>query len=342
MSKYLHKRWLHLLIWGAMVLYFILAPEIYDRYFVQEGKPIWVDAKLPTQVYGYQTHMDRVEIIDDQNGIHQLFGWAFLTFSKSIPAEDYERRVVLLSPKGNYIFTAATLQRIDVQLAYNDLDMDLEKSGFSALIDRNAIKSGLYRLGIIFKRKSNDLTYYVDTDYCVSRTPNQLIMKSVNDSECRSLIFQGTGQPVRLNAVMPIETREAMSWVDSLDATGVPGIFKISGWSFLTLDKNIPAGEYERQVVLFAASGNQVYNADSITRKSVQEYYGNLGMDLMTSGFSALIDSNILNSGAYGISMMLRNTANGAEYYVNTHRCLIRTENDLVLELPGSPACLAP
>ncbi len=174
MKKVLRVTWPHLVIWGMMVLYLIVAPGIYDHFFVVEGKPIEVNVRLPAMVGESRSGVDALVIYNKQGGVYQLWGWAFPMVNKSIPAGDYERQIVLATPTRNYVFAAETVERADVQEYFNDLGMDLTNSGFSALISKNAIELGEYRLGIVFRNLQDNTAYYIDTKRSLIRTPNQL------------------------------------------------------------------------------------------------------------------------------------------------------------------------
>lgn len=338
--KILSKNWIHIVTWGMMILYFIVAPGVNARFFTQEGKSIQVNAQLPVEVNESKSFVDRIEVYDEQNGIYQLLGWAFLTIDKNIPSSDYERLVVLRTLDKNSVFEAGTFRRIDVQLAYNDLGMDVANSGFSALIDSNLLKPGLFRVGIIFKHILDDSAFYTDTDFCIKRTPNKFILERLTP-DCHFLTVQNEGQPFQVNAKIPTHTGGAESWIDTVDAE-TKGSYRISGWAFLKVDNSFSVGDYERQVVLYNLDENYIFSTDTTLRKDVQEHFSNLKMSLSMSGFSALIDSNALRSGVYGIGVIFKHNVSDMVYYIETNRCLTRTAKGLTLEIPGSPTCPTP
>jgi len=184
-SKFLHNAWPYLLIWGVMGLYLIVAPGVYNHFFVHEGKPVQVNANLPAKVNESQSFVDRLDVNNEEGGIYQLFGWAFLTVDKKIPASAYQRQVVLLTEKGNSVFAAAAFRRTDVQIAYKNLGMDVNLSGISALINSNTLKPGIYRIGYIYKNIKSGNTYYIDTGRCLQRTANKFSLEDFGSSICQ-------------------------------------------------------------------------------------------------------------------------------------------------------------
>jgi hypothetical protein len=185
MDRFLRKSWPFIIIWGIMGIYLVAAPSIYDHFFIREGKPVQVNSNLPIKVTESESWVDRLDVYNENDGIYQLFGWAFLTVDKNIPAGAYQRQVVLLTEKGNSVFAAASAWRTDVQLAYKNLGMDVNLSGISALINSNTLKSGIYRIGYIYKNTKSGNTYYIDTGRCLQRTVNEFSLEDPGSSICQ-------------------------------------------------------------------------------------------------------------------------------------------------------------
>jgi hypothetical protein len=144
---------------------------VIDQY---AGKPIQVNVELPATISESRSGVDVLVKYNEKGRVYQLWGWAFPTLDKNIPVGDYERQVVLVTPTGNYVFAAETVERTDVQEYFNDLGMDLTHSGFSALITKDVIELGEYRLGIIFRNPQDNTVYYVDTKKILINTLDQL------------------------------------------------------------------------------------------------------------------------------------------------------------------------
>jgi hypothetical protein len=337
MAKFLRKAWPHLLVLGIAVIFVLIAPSVYMRYFVTKGKPISLE--LPPETRQVQYNIEKLNAYDEQ-GTYLLQGWAFLTLDKAIPSGEYEREVVLFSGTGYQIYPAEITTRTDVQDFFSDLGMNLSLSGFQALFAKDTIALGTYNIGLVFKHVSNGTTLLVRTNRCITRTPNHLLLEVTNSSQCNVLIAQRQGMPVQTTGGLPPATSQVKFWVDGLKTYNSDAIYKLFGWVFLTVDPQIPAGDYDRQVVLISETQNLFFLADPAVRPDVQEYFSNLGMDLTQAGFSALIARDALESGTYCIGIILKHTGSSESYFVNTDRCLTRTtDNNLILEERGSGNC---
>jgi hypothetical protein len=150
--------------------------------------------------------------------------------------------------------------------------------------------------------------------------------------------FIHIGKPVSITELPPL-TDQAKYHVEFLDPSDIDGIYLLRGWAFLTVDKRILAGEYDRQVVIYKGKNYKIYLADVPSRIDVQAYFKDLGMDLTFSGFSAPIARDTIEEGSYGIGLIFKHTQSGATYYVDTFRCITRTPNKLILEPQNSIKC---
>jgi len=175
MLTFFQKNRFHVIVWAGMALYLILAPNLYSSFFLRNGKPIRVNAELPAMSKKIQLHVDTFKpTIYDGQSLYSMVGWAFSTADRAKNPEDYERQMVLISDKTNYIFSIETSPRADVQRAYKSLGMDLTKSGFTSLISQDLIKTGIYQIGVIFNDPQKGTSFYAVTDKYLIRTPNQI------------------------------------------------------------------------------------------------------------------------------------------------------------------------
>jgi hypothetical protein len=320
-------------------MYLLLAPRLHYEFLAKDGKPVQVNAGLPVRIYGAESILNPLEVHEESEGVYRLSGFAFLTIGKSIPAGEYDRQVVLIGEYGNYVFPAVTFSRNDVQKQFADLGMDLRYSGFAAFINRNALTYSRFHIGMIFRRTADGSAFFSMSDFCLRRSPNQLILETVGDPACNSLLAAGQGRPAESNIDLPPETSEAKSSLEKLTATEAKEVYSLFGWSFLTNDPGTPLGDYERQIVLFTQSANLVYPARPVPRPDVVEYFADPSLDLGRSGFKAFIDRQTVAPGTYGIGMKFIDPLTGAVWYKNTHYCLQSTEQELILEIYNDPGC---
>ena len=160
-----------------MVVYFLTAPDLYAAIFAHHGKP------LRMQGIKYK-ESDRISwVVEDLaltsvdgQGLFNLYGWAFIAPTGDGMTVEYTREIVLISEKRRYIFPVQSVFRNpSPQNLFREMNVDLNKLGFSAFIEENFIEPGKYRIGILFKDHSNDIVYYWDKPvYYLIRTPNLL------------------------------------------------------------------------------------------------------------------------------------------------------------------------
>jgi hypothetical protein len=149
---------------------------------------------LPPKLEESQAGVDALTLYDEPSGVHQLVGWAFSTADKGIPAGAYERRVALISSTRNYVFSAATIARPDVQDFFPSLGMDLGMSGFTAFIDAKALEPGVYAIGVILKSGDGGQEYLIDKGWCLRARPGKLKLMDLGSPPCQS-IYQPDALP---------------------------------------------------------------------------------------------------------------------------------------------------
>jgi hypothetical protein len=152
--------------------------------------------------------------------------------------------------------------------------------------------------------------------------------------------FLREGRPLQTRVELPGQAAGAKAFLDSFELYKVQdGIYQAEGWGFLTSNAKLPAGAYERQVVLASASEKYVFPAKTTKRVDVHEQFSSLGMDLNMSGFLAYINRNVLGKGTYNVGLILKNSETGALHYVDTGRCVTRTPNNIILEEVDNFTC---
>ena len=324
-----------------MALFMLVAPGLYDRFLVAEGKPeSVVRGSPPSHDHRILSYAYTLTALDDR-GMFRFQGWAFRNDEAKNPAGDYERRIVLAGQQGIYIFAAESTRSFDVDVNYKALGMDLTRAGFEALIYKGGLPPGLYSAGIQLTHKPDGETSYAFLKACILSTPNNLILQDMTDPECDPPGID-IGAPTGVNVLLPDETALWKMWLEKWETIRAGKYYQVEGWAFLTVDPTMSVEEYDRQLVLVGPQGNFVFAAEPVIRKDVEDYFESYGMDLRMSGFRALIDGSDLPNGVYGIGLLFTGRRHPAAYYVNTRRCLSRTEDAWILETNTSPACNQP
>jgi hypothetical protein len=147
---------IHTLIIAAFLLFlFILAEPLFDRLEAVRGESGLHDFPLPAETKGIKCHID--EFRGDGRTIIEVRGWAFIEGHDSVSSEIY---VVLKSPHRTYIFDTTVRQRPDVTAHFEQFDLNLDQSGFVALIPPRKVANGDYIIGIYIKKGDIEALLY--------------------------------------------------------------------------------------------------------------------------------------------------------------------------------------
>jgi len=91
--------------------------------------------------------------------ILEIYGWAFIEGYDSVNSKIY---IVLKSADRTYVFTTETVIRESITEQFKELGLNLDYSGFSALIPIREIASGQYSMGIYIKKGSIEALIYTN------------------------------------------------------------------------------------------------------------------------------------------------------------------------------------
>jgi hypothetical protein len=176
----LKKYWPHLLLWVAMIVYFIFAPDLFARVFIKSGKPIQTENSLPSSSNRISFVVDGLDPYrEGGQSLYSLYGWGYITSEPGKSVEGYIPEIVLVSDDNTYFFAVKTGYRNPgPQSMFADPGVNLDKLGFNALIAEDSIKPGKYRIVMVFKNPSNGEAYYWDKParYLI-KTPNTFTLK---------------------------------------------------------------------------------------------------------------------------------------------------------------------
>lgn len=167
------KPWIHLVLWGVMILYLFIAPPIKDRLTIVEGKPVDMgEVSLESQDIIRYTIDKFNEVKSGRQMLYRAIGWSFI--EEEVKQTDYDVFFVLSSDQATYFFPTIRGDREDVEKAFPEIVSDLSKSGFTALIARETMKNGEYRVGFLYKNKTSGKTIYQSTEKWMVKTLNKL------------------------------------------------------------------------------------------------------------------------------------------------------------------------
>ena len=145
----------HTLIVGAFLLFLLFLSEpLFDRFERVAGESMLYKTTLPAATNNIQYAIDKLEVTTRALEIN---GWAFI---KGMDSDNSEIYIVLKSADRTYVFTAETMIRVDVTQAFKELNLNLDYSGFGALIPARKIASGEYTVGIYITKGDIEALQY--------------------------------------------------------------------------------------------------------------------------------------------------------------------------------------
>lgn len=141
-----------------------------------EGSPLVMEPITLEQTDFLKYSVDRLDpiTVNGQN-IYYLWGWSFPT--TGLDQANFDIYLVLKSDTSEYYYLSESLERLDLQKAFPEVQMDLSNSGFKVLIAKEKILEGRYVIGIIYKNKSDGTTYYILTNKEIVRTPDTFTLE---------------------------------------------------------------------------------------------------------------------------------------------------------------------
>lgn len=172
--RIIQKLWKHILVGAVLLIYLLAVPTLYFKWFVTDGKALSGARQLPARASGFRANVELVAPAD-QSGGYVVSGWGFLTADEALDAKEYEKEIVLISSSNIYFFKAWQEPRKDVDVFFNLPGKNLEMAGFHSQISIYALRLATYRIGILFRPKSG-VAVYGETNQCVRRTPNHLLL----------------------------------------------------------------------------------------------------------------------------------------------------------------------
>jgi hypothetical protein len=145
----------HTLIVGAFLLFlFFLSEPLFDRLEQVAGESQVCETALPAATNNIQYWIDQLQVTTHTM---EISGWAFIDGYDSLNSTIY---VVLKSADRTYVFTTETMLREGVTQAFKELNLNLDYSGFTALIPAKKIAGGRYTVGIYITKDDVEALQY--------------------------------------------------------------------------------------------------------------------------------------------------------------------------------------
>jgi len=149
----------HTLIVGAFVLFLLFGSEpIFNigRQAVVQGESSLHQISLPAETNNIQYGINDLEATTN---ILEIEGWAFVEGQDSKNRELY---IVLKSAHQTYVFDSQVVLKPQLTQRFKGLCVNIEYSGFTALIPAWKIANGEYTVGIYIRKGDVEALQYTD------------------------------------------------------------------------------------------------------------------------------------------------------------------------------------
>jgi hypothetical protein len=138
-----------------LVTIFVVEP-LFDRLGQVAGASRLYETSVPAATDNVQYWVDHFEAAAQ---ILEIYGWAFIEGQNSVNSKIY---IVLKSADRTYVFTTETVMRESVTEQFKELGLNLDFSGFSALIPTRQIASGEYSVGVYIRKDNIEALIYTN------------------------------------------------------------------------------------------------------------------------------------------------------------------------------------
>jgi len=148
----------HTLIVGAFVLFLLFGSEpLFNigREDVQ-GESSLHQISLPAETNNIQYNINKLEVTAN---MLEIEGWAFVEGQDSKNRELY---IVLKSAHQTYVFDSQVVLKTQLIQKFKELCVNVEYSGFTALIPARKIANGEYTVGIYIRKGDIEALQYTD------------------------------------------------------------------------------------------------------------------------------------------------------------------------------------
>ena len=144
------------IIVGFVLLTIFVVEPLFNRLEQFAGASRLYETSVPAATDNIQYLVDHLE---NAAQVLEIYGWAFIESHDSVNSKIY---IVLKSVDRTYVFTTETVVREGVTEQFKELGLNLDYSGFSALIPTWEIASGEYSMGIYIKKDDIEALIYTN------------------------------------------------------------------------------------------------------------------------------------------------------------------------------------
>lgn len=320
----------HGLILLGIILYLALSPIIYRSLFIKTGIPLKSPGELPAVSNQVVMAVDSFDSVTFEGDVtRDLEGWAYLKVEPD--QSQYERFIVLQSETRTYYFSVTPVKRPALNKAFSSLGLDLLYAGYRAFISEEHLKPGTYRVGMLFKSKTNGADFYSVSSTLIRRTPNRVILTEIEPAgPVEEPVF--TGNEVTFDQPLPEPQKNITAYMDMFasEAHGGMEVFRLNGWAFLQDEPEQTI--YDRFVVLISDQDTLFFPTTSVERPDVQDAFNSLGFNLQLSGFTTLVSPQALSAESYRFGVVFQHKTKKSLIFSLSDWVITRQSGQYLLE----------
>jgi hypothetical protein len=164
----------HSLILGGFLLYSLfLAEPLFERFEVIPGEAKLVQLQLPGETNDVHYALDRIIATMPALEIH---GWAFTSGHDTGNNNTY---LVLKSDENTYVFETSAVYSSQVTMLFQESGLDLDWTGFTAIIPARKIEPGEYDIGLCIAGDGGSALQY--TEEAIVKSKDEIYVRKEND-----------------------------------------------------------------------------------------------------------------------------------------------------------------
>jgi len=145
------------IIMGFVLFTIFVAEPLFDRLEKIPGEAQLHQFQLPAETNDIRYAIGFIST--EAHSTVEIGGWAFIDGHDSVNSEIY---IVLKSANRTYIFETMVTIRADVTRHFKELSLNLDYSGFAALIPAREIENGTYTIGIYVRKAEVEALQYLN------------------------------------------------------------------------------------------------------------------------------------------------------------------------------------
>jgi len=272
---------IYIIIFILFLIYMVSSNYIFTTLLTVENESSRGFLKLPESTQDIRINIDDInETKIKWKDMVLIEGWAF---KRKQNKEENCRYLVLRSTDAYYTFKLNdSKRRVDVAQYF---DLNNAFIGFNALIAKDIIKQGVYRLGIIIENEGDN--YFSLSNKFLTKENNRIISGFISTK--MKITIEKSEKTVKYSVDL-IEEQD--------------GFIKIQGWSFL---EGLYSNDIKHYILLRKDDEVVVFDTVNIIRKDVTEAFKNYGLNLDNSGFEARLPKDTMEKGNYQLGLYVVN-----------------------------------